>query len=169
MAPAAPVVVGPGGVSGRAGHVGQLTHGALAGLRTELAVALGGGHVGHGAHLVDGQVAGAQRPDQVRDVPGLLAQAPIGPGRRGRDPEALGGPGLDRRRTLVAVRLAPLDLAHEHDDPPLGGGLLPEGLIELVDDLFVGQRGCGRDHVGSAVGVGGTAIGRRTVRPPVKT
>ena len=61
------------------------------------------------------------------------------PGRRRRDPEALGGPGLDRRRTLVPVRLAPVDLAHQHDDLPLGGGLLPEGQIELVDDLLVRQ------------------------------
>ena len=37
-----------------------------------LAVRLGGGHVGHGAHLVQGQLPGAQRADQVRDVPGLL-------------------------------------------------------------------------------------------------
>ena len=36
-----------------------------------------------------------------------------------------------------------LDLAHEHDDLPLGGGLLPEGQIELLGDLLVRPGGGG--------------------------
>ena len=45
----------------------------------ELLLGLGRGHVGHGAHLVKGEVARAERLDQVGHVPGLLADACVAP------------------------------------------------------------------------------------------
>ncbi len=64
-----------------------------------------------------------ERPDQVRDVPGLLAEMRQPPGGGRRDAEALHGPRFDRGRTLVSIGLAPVDLAQRDDDLRLRGRL----------------------------------------------
>ena len=61
-----------------------------------------------------------QRPDQLRDVPRLLAHMGVGPGRRCRDPEALGGPGLEGGRPLVSNRPGAARLAQADEESRLG-------------------------------------------------
>ena len=104
-------------------------------------VVLGRGHVGDGADLVQGQLAGAQRPDESGDVQRLLAEVGEAPRRGCRDAEAFGRPVLRARRPLGAVGLAPGDLAQTHGGPALGGRHLTEEPIEAIEDLGVRQGG----------------------------
>ncbi len=101
-----------------AGDVGQLTHRARSGLVAKLPVGLGGGHIDHGPHLVEGHLARTERPHQVRQVAGLLADVGQCPGGRLRDPEALRRPGFSRSRSVVSERLAAVGLAQAEDDLP---------------------------------------------------
>ena len=102
---------GPGQLSGRAGDVGQLTHRALLGLVAQPLLGLEGWPRRPPPAPCQKTFPGTQRPDQVRDVPGLLAHVGVGPGGRrsrprsarrsrprGRSPRRLDRPGAGRTR-----------------------------------------------------------------------
>ena len=112
---------------------------------------LGCGHVGQRPHLVKGDLArrrarrrggGGPRPSRPH---GRSARA-----RRRRDPEALGGPRLERGRPLVAKALTALELAQAHDEPGLGPAHLGEVLGQMRRQLLVGLGRHRTDEIGPA-------------------
>ena len=82
----------------------------------------------------------------MRQIPGPLGDVGVRPRRRGGHGEALDGPGRGRRRPLVPECLTPADLAQQLHDAPVDGGPRPEELVELSEELLVGEP----SHAGGA-------------------
>ncbi len=146
------MTAGPPGRGARGGHLGQLTCRVLFGPLAQFGIALGGGHVGHGAHLVQGHLAPTQGTDKVGELPSELTDVGERARRCHRDPEALGDPVLRRGRPLLAKGLGALDLAQVHDDLAFSGCLGGKELLEALGSLLVRQGGCRTDHVGADTG-----------------
>ena len=137
---------------GGAGDLGQLTERAHSGLVGELLIGVGGRHVDDRTHLVEGHVARTQRPHQVREVAGPLADACQCPRRSRRHPEALHRPGVGGGRSVVSERLSSSGLAQVDEEAPLGGRLLLEGLFETCHQLLVRESSHSADQVGTMRG-----------------
>ena len=141
-----------GAAAARAMSASSRTEYSLAWL-TELPVGLGGGHVGHGTHLVQGQVPGAERPP-----PGAGGPRPSRP--HGVSARAVGIETPKRSTAQGSADVAPSSRytwrrptsPKRIDDLPLDGGHLAEEPVETLDDLLVRQGGRGRDRVDTEQG-----------------
>ena len=134
----------PGQRSFGAGEVGQLAHSVISGQLAQRALGLRGGYVGQHPHLVEGDLALAQRPDEAREVPRDLGDVCQRACRRRRDAIALDDPGFRRGRTVLKEVFPPVGLAQLLDNAPIDRVPDPEQTVEVrsseqVVEFLVGE------------------------------
>jgi len=107
---------------------------------------LGRRHVDDGAHLVEGNLAGAQCARQLGQVEEPPGHVRPGAGSGHRDATPLDDPGFERGCPFVAPALAPVELTDQFDEVAEQGSHTVSGIGGRLHELLGRQSGQRRGH-----------------------